>query len=175
MKKNKKYDIIIYGCLAGAFIFLVLGYWDNLSDLKDNGLSHAVKESFQEEPASEEQPKLDLEPKELVNTDKQGIIQKYLDSLLDRINVDVLISYDMIKSWEKYEILNVEYIRKIADNYYAYKVDIKISNKDAILPTDKNKELSKKDYIVITLNVNIAHSSVKNGYIVKKIDIPTEN
>lgn len=173
--KNKKYDIIIYSCLAGALVFICLGYWDNLKDLKDENLSFSIKEKNTQEEKAEEKKELDLEPKELINADKNGIIKKYLDSLLDQINVDVLITYDMIYSWDNYEILNITYDRKIADNYYAYVVDIKIDNKDAILPTNKNEKLSTKDYIVVTLNVNITYSTVKNGYLVKKIDIPTEN
>ncbi|MGN1371058.1 MAG: hypothetical protein ACI4XM_02095 [Candidatus Coprovivens sp.] len=175
MKKNKKYDIIIYSCLVGAFIFILLGYWDNLKDLKEDGLSFSLKNQETEENSSTEQKEYDLEPKELVNADKNGIIKKYLDSLLDRIDVDPLISYNMINTWEEYEILNIEYDRKIAENYYAYIVDIKISNKDAVIPTNKNEKISTNEYIVITLNVNIAYSELKNGFIVKKIDKPVEN
>ena len=170
MKKNKKYDIIIYGCLVGAFIFILLGYWDNLKDLKEDGLSFSLKNQETKENSSTEQKEYDLEPKELVNADKNGIIKKYLDSLLDRIDVDPLISYNMINTWEEYEILNIEYDRKIAENYYAYIVDIKISNKDAVIPTNKNEKLSTNEYLVVTLNVNIAYSELKNGFIVKKID-----
>ena len=175
MKKNKKYDIIIYGCLVGAFIFILLGYWDNLKDLKEDGLSFSLKNQETEENSSTEQKEYDLEPNELVNADKNGIIKKYLDSLLDRIDVDPLISYNMINTWEEYEILNIEYDRKIAENYYAYIVDIKISNKDAVIPTNKNEKLSTNEYLVVTLNVNIAYSELKNGFIVKKIDKPVEN
>ena len=175
MKKNKKYDIIIYGCLVGAFIFILLGYWDNLKDLKEDGLSFSLKNQETKENSSTEQKEYDLEPKELVNADKNGIIKKYLDSLLDRIDVDPLISYNMINTWEEYEILNIEYDRKIAENYYAYIVDIKISNKDAVIPTNKNEKLSTNEYLVVTLNVNIAYSELKNGFIVKKIDKPVEN
>lgn len=175
MKKNKKYDIIIYGCLAGALVFICIGYWDNLKDLKENGLSFSVKETSSNKESTTEENSLDLEPQELINADKNSIIKKYLDSLLDRITVDVLVSYDMIKTWGEYEVLNIEYERKIAEDYYAYLVDIKISNKEALLPTAKNEELSTDDYYVVTLNINIAYSSVKNGFIVKKIDIPTEN
>ena len=42
-------------------------------------------------------------------------------------------------------------------------------------PTEKNKKLSKDDYIVITLKVNIVDSTAKNGFVVKNIDIPVEN
>lgn len=175
MKKSKKYDIIIYSCLAGALVFICVGYWDNLKDLKENGLSFSVKETTPNEESTNETKQYDLEPKDLINADKNSIIKKYLDSLLDRITVDALISYDMIKTWEDYEVLNIEYEREIAEEYYAYLVDIKISNKDAILPTNKNEKLSNDEYNVITLNVNIAYSHVKNGFIVKKIDIPAEN
>lgn len=173
--KKKKYDIIIYSCLAGALVLICLGYWDNLKDLKAADLSFSIKQSNDFNSSEVKGTNIELEPEELLNIDKNSIIKKYLDSLLDRITTDTLISYDMIKSWDNYQILNIAYKREIADNYYAYSVDIKINNQDALLPTKKNEKLSTKDYLVITLNINIAYSKVKNGYLVKKIDIPTEN
>ena len=55
-----------------------------------------------------------------------------------------------------------------------YKVDIKIPKKDAKLPGEKNKELSTKDYIVLSLYFDIAESERVNGYIVKNVDVIKE-
>jgi hypothetical protein len=115
------------------------------------------------------------EPEALTKEDKKSIVKKYLDSLLDRIYDDSLITYEMIKTWGNYEVLNINYERKITDNYYAYSIDIKINNLDAIVPTNKNEALSTEEYIVISLNANITYLESKNGYIVKKIDIPANN
>ncbi len=168
--KNKKYDIIIYSSLVLALMFIVLGYWDNLKDLKNEGISFSLKEEKTENKT--EEPK-DTEPNELIKVDKKDLVKKYLDSLLDQIQTDTLITYDIISSWGKYEVLNINYNRKIADNYYSYIVDLKISNKSNSIAV--NKKLSTKEYDVITLNVNIAYSITSKCYIVKKIDIPAEN
>ncbi len=170
--KNKKYDIIIYSSLVLALMFIVLGYWDNIMDLKNEGISFSIKEEKNESENKNTEPK-DTEPKELVKVDKKSLVQKHLDSLLDQIYTDTLITYEEISSWGAYEVLNIKYDRKIADNYYSYIVDIKISNKNTSFAV--NKSLSTKEYNVVTLNVNIAYSEARNGYIVKKIDIPAEN
>lgn len=172
MNKNKKYDIIIYGSLVLAFVFVCLGYWDNIANPIEDELSFSLKEEKKTEVIREE---IDEEPKELVDYDKKGLVKKYLDSLLDRIEFDNIISYDMISSWDTYEVLNTKYERKIAEDYYAYTVDIKINNLEATLPTTKNEELSTEEYIVVTLNANIIYSTTQNGYLVKKIDIPANN
>mgnify|MGYP003290127265 CR=1 FL=1 len=179
MKKNKKYDIIIYGCLIGAILCIVLGCGDYLLTLKEEGISFAVKDTT---------PKIDntdyqvpegntgnSEPEELQKADRNAIVEKYLDSIIDQIVIDDLITYDMIKTWDEYEVINTTFEREIVESYYSYYVDIKISNKKATIPTEKNKKLSKDDYIVITLKVNIVDSTAKNGFVVKNIDIPVEN
>ena len=170
MKKNQKYDIIIYGSLLLAFLFIGLGYFESLSETLE--YSFSLKENFKEEPIKKEK---DTEPEALTKEDKKSIVKKYLDSLLDRIYDDSLITYEMIKTWGNYEVLNINYERKITDNYYAYSIDIKINNLDAIVPTNKNEALSTEEYIVISLNANITYLESKNGYIVKKIDIPANN
>jgi hypothetical protein len=170
MKKNQKYDIIIYGSLLLAFLFIGLGYFESLGETLE--YSFSLKENFKEEPIKKEK---DTEPEALTKEDKKSIVKKYLDSLLDRIYDDSLITYEMIKTWGNYEVLNINYERKITDNYYAYSIDIKINNLDAIVPTNKNEALSTEEYIVISLNANITYLESKNGYIVKKIDIPANN
>lgn len=167
MKKNKKYDIIIYGSLIGAIICIILGYSDYLYTLKDKGISFSKKETNIVEETTKEE-----EPENLHNIDKNSIVKKYLDSILDQIVTDDLISFDMINTWDNYEVLSTSYEREIVESYYSYLVDIKISNMNAFLPTSKNKELSTEEYLVITLRFNIAYSASKNGFIVKSIDIP---
>ena len=166
--KSKKYDIIIYGCLIGAVICVILGCGDYLLTLKDEGISFSKQETevLEEAPTTEEEPDI------IKNADKNSIVTKYLDSILDQIVTSELISYDMISSWENYEVINTTYEREIVESYYSYLVDIKINNLNAILPTGKNKELSTEDYLVISLRFNIAYNASKNGFIVKSVDIP---
>lgn len=167
MKKNKKYDIIIYGSLIGAIICIIFGYGDSLYILKDTSISFSKKEetNILEDTIIEE-------PSIMQSIDKKSIIKEYLYSINDQIIIDDVISFDMINSWDTYEVLNTTYDGEILESYYSYLVDIKISNKNATLPTSKNKSLSTNKYIVITLNFNIAYNKTTNNYLVKSIDIP---
>lgn len=167
MKKNKKYDIIIYGSLIGAIICIIFGYGDSLYILKDTSISFSKKEetNILEDTIIEE-------PSIMQSIDKKSIIKEYLYSINDQIIIDDVISFDMINSWDTYEVLNTTYDGEILESYYSYLVDIKISNKNATLPTSKNKSLSTNKYIVITLKFNIAYNKTTNNYLVKSIDIP---
>lgn len=167
MKKNKKYDIIIYGSLIGAIICIIFGYGDSLYLLKNTSISFSKKEetSISADTTIEE-------PSNMQSIDKTSIIREYLYSINDQIIIDDVVSFDMINSWENYEVLNITYDGEILESYYSYLVDIKISNKNATLPTGKNKRLSTNNYIVVTLNFNIAYNKTTNNYLVKSIDIP---
>lgn len=167
MKKNKKYDIIIYGSLIGAIICIIFGYGDSLYILKDTSISFSKKEetNILEDTIIEE-------PSIMQSIDKKSLFIEYLYSINDQIIIDDVISFDMINSWDTYEVLNTTYDGEILESYYSYLVDIKISNKNATLPTSKNKSLSTNKYIVITLNFNIAYNKTTNNYLVKSIDIP---
>ena len=61
----------------------------------------------------------------------------------------------MVLDWKVYEVENIIYKKKIANNYYEYIANIKISNANAELPTIINKELSTDKYVVISLYFNI--------------------
>lgn len=180
MKRKKKssvvYDIIIYSCLLLAITFLVFGAKDYFASLKEpstleeelNSAIHELKGTNQEAIVE------DKEPEELNNINKKIIIEDYLNSILDRLTKNDYITCEMISSWDTFEILNVNYSRKIIDNYYSYIVDIKISNTNAQLPIQKNQNLSTDKYIVITLTANILKQE-NSEYIVKSIDIPKES
>lgn len=176
IKKFNKYDVIIYGCLFAAILCLVLGGQDYLKSLKEeNSVKEIVKSAIKEIAPEEENVNINSstgepEPEKLVNFDKFSIVQKYLDSIIDQIVRDDLISYKMIKTWDKYEVLNMTYSKEITDKYYEYIVDVKISNKKATLPKEENIDLSTDEYSVITLKVYILDSEERNGFIVKNID-----
>lgn len=175
MKKNKKYDIIIYTSLLGAIFFIVLGSMDHIKDFKEEGISFSKTETKEQKNDEVEEVDPNTEPLELQNEDKNILVKKYIDSVLDQIEFDSLIDYKMVESWGNYEILSTTYEKEIAEDYYSYYTNIKISNLDAILPVEKNEELSTKDYIVITIKANILNSEERNGLFVKKLDPLTNN
>ncbi len=176
-RKINKYDIVIYSCLLAAIAFLVLGGKDYFTTLDEettvkDEFKSALKEinNTEEEDIPTDTNTGEPEPENLVNFDKFSIVQKYLDSILDQIVKDKLITYKMIKTWDEYSVLNMQYQKEVTDKYYEYVVDIKISNKNANLPTEENKDLSTDEYSVITLKFYIQDSYERNGFIVKKID-----
>ena len=162
LKKKVKYDIIIYGCLFTALILIGSTGYSYFSDT-----SYSIKDIFSEK---EEEP--ELEPQELTKVDKKTLLLNYINDLLDEKITDEVLTYEILHSWESYEILDINYDREITTNYYAYLVNIKINNTNALIPTSKNKELSNDKYLVISLNINILKDETTNEYIVKSIDIP---
>lgn len=178
MKKRKtlKYDIFIYTTLFLAISILTLGgisYFYSLqekSNLK-NELNGAIKELKGEEVIIKQK---EIEPTTIKEIDKKNLINDYLNKIYDETIEDDVITHDIIKTWENYEIIGIKYNRKISENYYSYIVDIKIFNFKAKLPTSKNSELTNDKYIVVTLNANISYSPENNTYSVKSFNIPTE-
>ncbi len=173
LRRNIKFDLIIYSCLLGASTILVFGAKSYCASLSEyNGLTKEIKNAFKEIKGEEEQPALVAEKPSILNDlNEKEIINNYLYSINDEIITDQTISKDMIKTWNNYEIINTNYLKKITDTYYSYSFDLKINNLNATLPTPKNEKLSTNEYLVITLIANI---SIKNGENkVKSIDIQT--
>ena len=172
LRRNIKFDFIIYGCLLGASALLVFSAKSYCASLEEyNGFTSEIKNALKEIQGKTDNEYNEEKPEALSNINEKELIETYLYSLLDDIKTDSNISQEMIKSWNNYEIINTQYIREITDTYYAYSFDVKISNQDAILPTSKDKKLSTDDYIIINLIANI--STKNNINQVKSIDIPT--
>ena len=174
LRRNIKFDFIIYGCLIGASALVISSAKSYCASLTEyNGFSSEIKNAIKEIKGEEitETPTIEEKPEILNKLDEKSIINNYLYSVLDEINNDQKLTSDMIKSWQNFEIINTKYLKKITDTYYSYSFDLKIPNKNAQIPTKENKELSTNEYSVITLIANI---SIKNNEnIVKSIDIPT--
>ncbi len=172
MKKTRKYNIIIYGCLLVAVILLALGGIDYLKG-KEPSVSQEPEAQVptEEDPIERKDEPKDKEPEELVNADKEGVIKKYLDSLVDQIEKSKKLPYKMVKTWGDYSIGEIEYQRKITARYYEYKVNIVIPNLDAKLPSKKNEKLSTDKYLVLTMYFDIIDSEKQNGLYVKNVDI----
>lgn len=172
MKRSKKYNIIIYTSLILAIILLALGGKDYLKEQKTGNKVQTENQSSETGETIERTDNGEKaeEPEELKNVDIEGVIKKYLDSILDQIQKDKTITYNMIKTWGDYSISEIEYRREITAKYYEYKVNIMIPNKDAKIPGKKNEKLSTDEFIVISLFFDIADSQRVNGFIVKNID-----
>lgn len=174
LRRNVKYDFIIYNCLIGASICIFVStnsYFKSLPE--EDTFNNQVKEAIYElkNPSSnQENDKLEIEePNILINVDKKKLIKDYLTLIEDNIEKNNYITSYMIKTWQDYEILESKFLRKITDTYYVYQTNIKINNINAILPTKKNEELSTSEYSIISLFVNILIKD--NTSIVKTIEV----
>ncbi len=172
--KISKYDLIIYSCLISAIICLYFSGKDYFASLEEEStvqkeLQLAIKEIKGEEETTENEiVESPSEPDNMKAYDKVSLLENYFNNILDRKNKDNYLTYDIINSWQNYEILDCTFNKEIATNYYSYKVNIKINNKNAILPTEKNEQLSTEEYSIITLNTYILYNN--DEYFIKKID-----
>lgn len=181
MKKKNIYNIIIIVSTFLAIVCLAISGLDylesknNQQESKENQkveeTIEAPTESIAEEPEIIEE-EIDIEPLELQTLDKKSVIKKHLDDIYDEITIDPTISNEMIKTWNKYEVIDVRYIKEVKEYYYSYDVDLKIAGVNISFPTAKNEILSTDEYTVITLNMTIIKSGKQNGYVVKSIIIP---
>ena len=87
LRRNIKFDFVIYGCLLGASTLLVFGAKSYCASLSDyNGLSSEIKNAFKEikgEPI-ESTPQVE-KPSILDNIDEKTIINNYFKSIVDEI------------------------------------------------------------------------------------------
>ena len=163
LSKKKSYDIIIYVCLLVALVLTGIGGYSYLG-----GTSYSLKDIIY----PDKQTEVPIEPKELNEVDKKVLVDNYITELLDEIKTDEVLTFETLRSWESYEVLNIKYEREIADNYHSYIVDLKINNNDAILPTYKNDKLSTEEYNVITIRFNVLKDSNSTEYSIKSAEIP---
>ncbi len=172
LRRNVKYDFVIYNCLIGAAVLLGLGAKDYISSLDEfHGLKDEVKSAVKEmqntnlnEP---EQVLFEEKPSSLDNIDEKSLINKYLNNVRDDIIKDQIITYEMIKTWNSFDIIETQYIREITDTYFTYSFIIKIpNNKNSLLPINKEDAISDEQNIYISLKANIVindkESYVKN-------------
>lgn len=169
--KSKKYNFIIYTSLIIALVCIIVS---GSSYLKNDTTSYSLTEELKEvvkETDTEEELTIDTATS-TPDLDEKTLIENKLKNIVDGTDKDELLTENITKTWEEYSIENISYLREIAPSYYAYQIDIKISNLDAVIPVNKNEELSTDEYLVFTLNFNITYSQRDNGYIVKLIEIP---
>ena len=172
MKHSTIENILIYTCLGLAVI--LIGYVLKESYANKNKDESVIKElesvfekKEEEEPIKKE--KKYIEPNNIKTLDKGVVINKYFDDILNRRKDNEVITYDTLISWGAYEILSIDYVKPIANNYYAYDVNIKIPNTKAIISGRLNEKLSKEDYLVVTIEFDLLLDN--NSFIIKNIHV----
>ena len=151
MKHSTIENIIIYSCLGLAVILIGYVLKESYANKnKDESVIKELESVFEkkdiEEKEANKKVKKYKEPDNLKNVDKETVINKYFDDILNRRKENEVITYDTLASWGAYEIISINYVKPIADNYHAYDVNIKIPNTKAIISGRLNNELSKEEY-----------------------------
>lgn len=178
MSKKKRENITIYGSLIAAIVCLIAGGLDYYHDLSNApSVKEEVKEAIHEEliknnhsnPTPTQMKNTDIENEELQQTNKNEVVKKYLNSINNQVQKDNIITYDIIRTWGNYDVINMTYQKQISNDYYLYITDIKIPNLTAKLPINKNEELSTNEYLVISIKTYLLKTN--NGYILKNFEI----
>lgn len=161
-----KYDIVIYVSLFIAFICAISSVI-------------APSQAVAEKPKTTQKEEIKApeveEPEVLINVDKYSVAQKYLDSIIDQIQTDKIITYEMMSTWTSYSIEKMTYKKEIMENYYRYEVEIKVNGNNLLLPENNSIITHKTDDMAhLKVYMNMYYSQAKNGYLIKSIDIPSE-
>lgn len=172
MKHSTIDNIIIYGSLILAVI--LIGYvlkesYKNKN--KDESVISELENIFEkkEKNTIEKKAKEYIEPESVKNIDKLSVINNYFQDILIRKTENEVITYKTLHSWGAYEILNINYKKQIADNYYGYDIDIKIPNKEAIISGRLNQELTTDKYLVVTIEFDMLNEN--GNLIIKNVDV----
>lgn len=160
-----KYDIVIYLSLFIAFICAIASCIEP---------SSAKAEPPKPEEQIIEEVKEIEEPEHLLKVDKYSVAQKYLDSIIDQIITDDIITYDMVTTWSTYSITNMKYQKEILENYYQYEVEVKLTGENILVPNDNIIIKKTPEYTSIKILMNMYYSEGRNGYLIKSVDIPSE-
>lgn len=173
--RRKLYDIIIYTSLLLALTclsFATFGYFNTLEEesTMTNEIKGAIKElnnEYDEEPLETTEE----EPEELKSINKKEICLEKLNNIKNEVDTNDEITYDMINTWNNFEIVDITYSKTIVTNYFAYLVYIKIPNLEAQLPADVTIQSYTNEYQIIKLTFNLSYSANDNKYFVKSIII----
>ncbi len=179
--KKKRLDYIIYLSLFAAIICVGISAIDYVHSMSaDQTIKSDVKEAIQEiknpEPPQQTNNNENNETEEpyfLVKEDKEDIIKKHIDEVLDNYTKDQLVSWKQIKTWETYQVYDVKYVKEVTDNYYTYQFKLKISGANPELPVEKDNELSSEGNTVIILNANLTRNQA-SLFNCKTLEIPQE-
>lgn len=161
-----KYDFIIYTSLFIAFICAIASCISP---------SQAVSETPVVEKDEQEIIKVQ-EPEELKTVDKYSVAQKHLDTIIDQGKNDSIITSDIMSTWSTYSIKKMTYVKEIMEGYHQYEVLIKVTGQQISIPGNNEVIVEKTDeYTIIKVYMNLHYSSLRNGYLIKSIDLPSQN
>ena len=171
MKHKRRENIIIYGSLLLAIILVIYvakTYYDNRDNTEE--VFRELNEVFnKEEVKSKEPEKEEIEPDKIRFIDKRPIINKYFEEILNRKRNDNLLTYEKVYSWNDFEIKDIKYYKMITDTYYAYKVNIKVNNKEADVSGLIDKKLSTDEYYIVSIKIYFVYDNEE--LIIKNIEV----
>ncbi len=170
--KINKYDIVIYSCLLSAIGCLFIGGKEYFISLgQKSTVKEELKEAFEEIKGNKEVKEISKqdEPEKLKEYDKKIIIHEYLEEILSKIKVDDVLSYEIVRTWNEYEVSGINFVRRVADGYYEYEVEMKFSD-DVNLPIGvKVQELEHQKIIKFT--AYILENADEETYSIKKVEL----
>lgn len=160
-----KYDFIIYTSLFIAFVCAIASCISPSSAVSETPVVEQEQEIVEIK-----------EPEELKNIDKYSVAQKHLDTIVDQAKNDGVITSDIMTTWSTYSIKKMTYVKEIMEGYHQYEVQIKVTGQQIAIPGNNDVIVSKtNEYTIIKVYMNLHYSSVRNGYLIKSIDLPSQN
>lgn len=160
-----KYDFIIYTSLFIAFVCAIASCISPSSAVSETPVVEQEQEIVEIK-----------EPEELKNIDKYSVAQKHLDTIVDQAKNDGVITSDIMSTWSTYSIKKMTYVKEIMEGYHQYEVQIKVTGQQIAIPGNNDVIVSKtNEYTIIKVYMNLHYSSVRNGYLIKSIDLPSQN
>lgn len=160
-----KYDFIIYTSLFIAFVCAIASCISPSSAVSETPVVEQEQEIVEIK-----------EPEELKNIDKYSVAQKHLDTIVDQAKNDGVITSDIMSTWSTYSIKKMTYVKEIMEGYHQYEVQIKVTGQQIAIPGNNDVIVSKtNEYTIIKVYMNLHYSSLRNGYLIKSIDLPSQN
>lgn len=160
-----KYDFIIYTSLFIAFVCAIASCISPSSAVSETPVVEQEQEIVEIK-----------EPEELKNIDKYSVAQKHLDTIVDQAKNDGIITSDIMSTWSTYSIKKMTYVKEIMEGYHQYEVQIKVTGQQIAVPGNNDVIVSKtNEYTIIKVYMNLHYSSLRNGYLIKSIDLPSQN
>ena len=160
-----KYDFIIYTSLFIAFVCAIASCISPSSAVSETPVVEQEQEIVEIK-----------EPEELKNIDKYSVAQKHLDTIVDQDKNDGIITSDIMSTWSTYSIKKMTYVKEIMEGYHQYEVQIKVTGQQIAVPGNNDVIVSKtNEYTIIKVYMNLHYSSLRNGYLIKSIDLPSQN
>ena len=106
----------------------------------------------------------------------ENLLIKKDASITELILNDGIITSDIMSTWSTYSIKKMTYVKEIMEGYHQYEVQIKVTGQQIAVPGNNDVIVSKtNEYTIIKVYMNLHYSSLRNGYLIKSIDLPSQN